>query len=167
MVERLFFALWPPAPQREALACQCLSAPPGRWVRPVDVHLTLVYAGAVESHLFGCVAAAGDDVALAPFELVLDQIGHWEHNALLVAEPAEIPSALFSLVSQLQQNLLVCGLEPEKRPYRPHLTLARKAPPIKPLPLDLHWWVFDFVLAASRPGSGSAYQVLRRWTLDE
>lgn len=168
MVERFFFALWPPVSQRDALAraSQGLSVVPARWTQTADLHLTLVFVGPVEAHLFGCVAAAGDDVAVAPFDLRLAGIRHWEHNGLWVAEPADAPSGLLNLVSQLQQNLLACGLEPEKRPYRPHITLARKAPAISPMPLHLHWPVTNFVLATSRPRSGSAYQVLRRWTLD-
>jgi 2'-5' RNA ligase len=173
MVERLFFALWPPESQREVLAqaCEGLPGVPGRWTRPPDLHLTLVFVGAVDAHLFGCVAAAGDDIALEPFELRLERICGWSKQALWVAEIAKAPSALLHLVSQLQQNLLVCGLEPEKRPYRPHLTLARKAPPIMPTPLNLpshlHWRVNDFVLVASRPRQGASYQVLRRWSLGD
>jgi 2'-5' RNA ligase len=169
MVERLFFALWPPPQLRDALihARGGLHGTRSRWIRPVDLHLTLVFVGAVEAQHLGCVAAAGDDVAMAPFELSLDQLQDWRRNRLRVAKPTKAPAALFNLVSQLQHNLLVCGFEPEKRPYRPHVTLARKAPPIEPSRLDLSWQVFDFVLAASRSSGGSAYQVLRRWNLGQ
>lgn len=169
MVERLFFALWPPAPVREALAQTRDGLPdrPARASATADLHLTLVFVGPVDPHLFSCVAAAGDDVVLAPFDIELRQLCHWPHNRMWVAEPAGASSALLNLVSQLQQNLLGCGFEPEKRPYRPHVTLARKAAPISPLPLQLSWRVEDFVLAASRRSQASAYQVLRRWTLRE
>jgi 2'-5' RNA ligase len=206
VVERLFFALWPPAGLREQLvalrepplealhpldplgplekgleqqrlgtrASGTSATPPNgasrsqtpRLTHPQDLHLTLVFVGAVEAHLRPCVEAAGDDVACSGFALRFDRIGAWARQRLWVAEPLQVPDRLFGLVSQLQQNLLVCGVEPEKRRYRPHLTLARKAPPIEAVPLRVDWPVTEFVLAASRSGRRPSYQIVRRWPLD-
>lgn len=141
---------------------------PARSVRlshPEDLHLTLVFVGGVEPHLSDCVEAAGDDVACRAFDLELDRIQSWNAQRLWIAQPQQPPTALFELVSQLQQNLLVCGLEPEKRRYRPHLTLARKAPPLEPVPMRLHWPVSEFVLAASRSGQRPSYAIIQRWPL--
>ena len=97
---------------------------------------------------------------------MLAQVGSWAKQRLWVAQPRQVPNALFALVSQLQQNLLVCGLEPEKRRYHPHLTLARKAPAIEPEPVELRWPVSEFVLAASGSGRRPSYRIIRRWPLD-
>ena len=164
--ERLFFALWPPAPVRDALVAEraTCTGEPGRVSHPLDLHVTLVFIGSADSGLLPCIEAAADAVALAPFWLSLDQLCNWPKQQLWLARPVETP-ALFDLVSQVQQHLLACGLQPESRRYRPHITLARKAPPIAARPLALRWQVQDFVLAASAPGRSPSYRILRRWPL--
>jgi len=164
--ERLFFALWPTAPVRDALVAArttCLGLPE-RMSHPLDLHVTLVFIGNVDDGLLPCIETAADDVVLAPFMLSLEQLCQWPKQRLWLAQPVETPP-LFNLVGQLQQHLLACGLQPENRRYRPHITLARKAPPIVARPLGLHWQVQDFVLAASAPGRSPSYRVLHRWPL--
>jgi 2'-5' RNA ligase len=167
MVERLFFALWPTPAVRAGLidARAQLPGAPGRLTHPADLHLTLVFVGAAEDPLRPCIAAAGDDVALDGFSLRLDALTGWRRPGLWVAQPSAPVDELLNLVSQLQRNLLVCGVEPEKRPFRAHVTLARKAPAIAPQVLSLDWVVSDFVLAASRSARAPAYRILRRWPL--
>ena len=61
-----------------------------------------------------------------------------------------------------------CGFEPERRPYAAHVTLARKARPLRfqELQRPLSWLVGDFVLVASRTGGEPPrYRVLKRWRL--
>ena len=127
--ERLFFALWPEAALRNALLAEraALAATPGRLSHPLDLHLTLVFIGAVDRDVRSCIEAAADDVFLAPFALRIHQLCCWPKQRLWLAQPDVMPNALANLVSQLQQNLLACGLPPEARRYRPHITLARKA----------------------------------------
>jgi 2'-5' RNA ligase len=167
MVERLFFALWPSRALRASLvqARAALPGAPGRPTHPADLHLTLVFVGAAEPHLHPCIEAAGDDVVADAFELTLGRLTNWSGGGFWAAEPEQPPSALFALVNQLQQNLLVCGVEPEQRRYRPHVTLARKAPAIAPAAVAMRWPVTDFVLAASRSGQKPSYSVRRRWPL--
>jgi 2'-5' RNA ligase len=73
-----------------------------------------------------CIETAAGDVVLAPFVLTLDTLCDWRKQQLWLARPDATPAALLDLVSQLQQHLLACGLQPEPRRYRPHVTLARK-----------------------------------------
>lgn len=167
---RLFFALWPDPGIRSAL----LRARDGgiqgaRPTHPHDLHLTLVFVGDVAPETLPCIEAAGDDVVVSAFDLALRRVETWPRQRLLVAAPDETPQALFNLVSQLQQNLLPCGIEPEPRRYRPHVTLARRAARLDPAPLAVHWSAREFVLARSGVagrGHGGGYQVLRRWALD-
>ena len=171
--ERLFFALWPEARLRDALVAERAGLieqagtpnRPTRLSHPLDLHLTLVFIGAVNDETLPCIGMAADDVVLTPFTLTLDAICDWPEQALWLACPDAAPDALLHLVSQLQQNLLVCGLQPEPRRYRPHVTLARKAPSVNPCRLALTWQVGDFVLAASAPGRTPSYRIIRRWPL--
>lgn len=167
---RLFFALWPDARIRAALVDARDGGIQGaRPTHPDDLHLTLVFVGDVPPETLPCIEAAGDDVALSAFHLALHRVETWPRQRLLVAASAEPPPPLFNLVSQLQQNLLPCGIAPEPRRYRPHVTLARKAARNDPATVAIQWPIQDFVLARSGvPGrsNGGGYQVLRSWRLD-
>jgi 2'-5' RNA ligase len=170
--DRLFFALWLPPEVRDAVvaARDAVPARAGRLTDPRDLHVTLVFVGAVDAALLPCIEAAAADVVSAPFRLTLRSLGNWRRTRLWVAEPGDVPAALPALVERLQRGLLRCGLPPETRPYRAHVTVARKAPAIEGVPLGqddgLGWQVGDFVLAASgRRDPPPAYRVLRRWPL--
>ena len=61
-----------------------------------------------------------------------------------------------------------CGYEPERRPYRAHVTTARKVS--RPTPVTeidpIHWSVSDFALVESvTHQEGPEYRVLKRWNL--
>ena len=165
--ERLFFGLWPDGALRKRLVAERerLVGKPGRLSHPLDLHLTLVFIGSVDDELLPCIESAAEDVVQAPFTLSLAHIRDWPRQRLWLAETDGVADALMSLVSQLQQNLLACGVPPENRRYRPHVTLARKAPPITALPLALDWPVSEFVLAGSAQGRTPSYRIHRAWPL--
>jgi 2'-5' RNA ligase len=170
--ERLFFALWPDDALRTALVAArdatALAAVKGaahRPTQPLDLHVTLVFIGPVDAALRGCIEGAADQVALAPFELTFSTLGSWPRQHIWAASPDSTPPPLSQLVEQLQKNLIRCGLQPEARRYRPHVTLARKAPAIVSRPLSLTWQVDGFALARTGTGRTPSYQVLRRWPL--
>ena len=81
---------------------------------------------------------------------------------------ATSPPALAGLVEALRGELASRGFEPERRPYRAHLTLARKvgqAPSLAP-PEPFHWPGTDFALVESvTERTGSVYQPLGAWSL--
>jgi 2'-5' RNA ligase len=167
---RLFFALWPDDQLRGALRrARQTAGESARLIHPTDLHMTLVFVGDVPPETLPCIESAGDDVVLAPFDLTLGRLETWPRQRLLVAAPDEAPAPLCNLVSQLQQNLLVCGIEPEPRAYRPHVTLARRAPRVMPQPLDLPWAARSFVLVRSGVAgrsNGGGYRVLRVWRFE-
>jgi 2'-5' RNA ligase len=175
MPERLFFALWPPPEVRQSLldvreqaaGRAGLGTPLARmrYTHADDLHLTLVFVGAVQPQLIACIEAAGDAVVLDEFVLGLREAICWPRQRLWVAQPAYAPGALLSLVGQLNRQLSACGFEPERRRYRAHLTLARRAPEIAPVAFQVDWTVGEFVLAASCPGHRPRYRVARRWAL--
>jgi 2'-5' RNA ligase len=154
---RLFFALWPDATARTGLRdARDGAVDQARLTHPDDLHLTLVLIGDVEPTRLPCIEAAADDVALAGFELVLEQLETWPRQRVLVASPNDPPPALFSLVSRLQQNLLICSVEPEPRRCRPHVTLARKAPKVPRRALNIPCSARELVLVRSGIGGRSS-----------
>ena len=167
--QRLFFALWPDDELREALVplrslkheCGGRAHPPGNF------HITLSFLGMVDGDTRECLELAAGEIVGTPFELVLDRFGYWPRPRVVWLGCSDTPEPLDDLVRQLNTVVAQCGLQPEKRPYQPHLTLLRKAKraPLETAPI-FNWSANSFVLAesVSTPG-GVEYRVLRSWPL--
>lgn len=170
--QRLFFALWPGEPVRKALAEAAASLKPklaARWVRPDNLHITLAFLGDVEAERVGAACEAADAVAAPGFVLRLDILEHWRRPQVLCLTPSATPPTLAQLAADLAGQLQAAGFALDQRPYRAHLTLARKAPPPPPgacLATPVLWQAGEFVLVESRrDGQGSAYGILKAWPL--
>ena len=168
MAERWFFALWPDPATAEALAARAAPLiPPGaRPPHALDLHLTLRFLGALTPTQLRAAERVGDLVRAAPFSLRIDQAGCFPRAAVLWCGPTEVPSALLDLVSALEQGLIAQGFVPEPRPYRSHLTLARR---FRGTPGDwgpaVAWEARELVLARGRAGQVPRYAAARRWVL--
>jgi len=169
-MQRLFFALWPDQSLRSRLNRLVRELPEhaGQHHHPDDLHMTLVFLGAVAPEQQACIERIGDEIQLDPFTLYLDQVDYWSRPRILCLGVSDPPSLLTSLLQSLQSELMGCGFEPEKRPYKPHVTLSRKAKQKYAFSLDspIEWPVSEFVLAGSSAGGKPPrYQVLKRWPL--
>lgn len=141
---------------------------PGRRVAAHNLHLTLVFLGSVSSALRQCLELAVADIHSAPFTLVFDQAGYWRKPQVSWLGCSELPDPLLSLVHALNTAATECGLKPDTRPYRPHLTVARKVrrDPGEFLLTPLVWRVERFALveSMSQP-EGLFYRPVRMWEL--
>ncbi|MGE0080735.1 MAG: RNA 2',3'-cyclic phosphodiesterase [Thiohalomonadaceae bacterium] len=168
---RLFFALWPDDETRARLARVARAVGPpcgGRTVPAGNLHLTLEFLGNVPAATLDCLLGCGSAYTGEGFRLVIDRAGSFNRTGIVWLGPAEVPAALTRIYEHLHAGVACCGLVPEERPFRPHLTVMRKArrapatEPFEPVP----WVVDDFVLVESVTSpEGSSYQVLRRWPL--
>ncbi len=170
---RVFFALWPDAAERAALAAwQSLlnQVCGGRVMRADTLHVTLVFVGSVAPHLIDVLKQAAREVQGESFRLVLDAAHYWKHNHIVYATPEIVPPALPALVHALEERLESHGLPFDKRPYKPHSTLLRDAQwtrdPLPPM-RKIEWEVKDFVLLQSvQRERGVDYEVLARFGLE-
>lgn len=167
--QRLFFAIWPDDTLREAIAplAQLKRECGGRSHPAANLHITLNFLGMVDADTRDCLEQHAAGIALPPFELTLDRFGYWPRPRVMWLGCSETPDAMLDLVSTLNEVVAGCGLQPERRPYHPHLTLLRKArqAPAAAAP-QFHWPVEAFVLCESvSTQSGVEYRVLRRWPL--
>ena len=152
---RLFLAVWPgPAALRALAEWQARwTWPPGAAVVPPErLHLTLHFIGPVPTVRLPEIAR-GLSVPMRRFELHLDHAELWPRGlAVLFAD--RVPDALAELHAGLQAGLQRLALPTETRPYRPHVTLARKAKgavaPGGPAPS--RWSVHGYALVQSRGG---------------
>ncbi len=169
MAERLFFALWPEDDQRRGFQNLLSQLPKrhGREPHPDDIHVTLAFLGDVEPERRVCAERAAEGVRADPFSLIFDRVGYWPRPRILWCGASERPAPLLGLLATLNRGLLGCGFEPDRRPFAPHVTLARKAPPIEARSVEppIPWPVDSFALVGSRLGVRPSYQVLRRWAL--
>lgn len=172
MSDRLFFALWPDDGLREGLARRLpnlLGDYPCRAQRPDQWHVTLEFIGNVAAERLDSLHAAAVDAhwaLAAPAELRFDRLERWPRPEVLCLTATDVPPTLCALVDSLRASLARHGFEPEQRPFRPHLTLARKArQPVVARPvMPLRWSVGDLVLVRSvAETTGSRYEPLARW----
>ncbi|ADJ27743.1 RNA 2',3'-cyclic phosphodiesterase [Nitrosococcus watsonii] len=168
--QRLFFALWPEVGVREQAArlARRMLGKQGKRVRPENLHLTLVFLGSMTEQQRACAEAVADTIDGPAFTLRLEQIGHWPRPRVVWLAPQETPKPLLELAQQLNQGLAACGYQPEARPYRAHMTLARKVagyfPAREVAPLVCPVEYFYLMQSVTYP-RGVEYQVLRTWPL--
>lgn len=167
---RLFFGLWPDDATRAALSRATQSAARnsgGKPVPPENFHLTLAFLGSVAEEQVSTVVNPARPLRLAPLELMLDRFGWFEGPRVLWLGPsAELPT-LTRFADELRQALVAAGVPPDARPFRAHVSIARKvtaAPDLEPpLPVGLPvlWPVRGFALLQSETLSeGVRYSVL-------
>jgi 2'-5' RNA ligase len=182
---RVFFALWPGAALQTTLARathKSVSACGGRPVPAQSLHVTLAFLGSVAERRIGELEVIGDRIAAfcageganaAPPELVFDRIEHWQKAQIICAtvgtESADAATVVQSLADALKNETLAAGFAPDLKPFRAHVTVARKV--ARPtLALDMHsvpWAVTGLALVESRTAPGGAiYSVINSWTLD-
>lgn len=169
MTERLFLALWPGERQRTALARVGKDLPDhgGRATHAEDLHLTLVFLGDSDAERRACAEKVADLVRGAPFVLKLDRYGCFPRARVLWCGASAWPQSLPDLVHALNDGLQGCGFGPERRPFVPHVTLARRARPLPARDIDppIVWPVTAFALVIARPGECPRYWVQRTWSL--
>ncbi len=168
--QRLFFALQPAPEIRTRLWRLARSLPLARerLTHPDDLHATLAFLGMVEADRLGAVTAVAAQIRAEPFTLQIDRLDYWPRPKVAWAGPSRVPPGLEQLVVDLWAGLASCGFEPETRPYRAHITLARKGGAIEAGTIEppIPWEVGDFVLMQSLSvAEPPRYKVLQRWAL--
>src|SRR5437764_8796437 len=125
-MHRLFVAIRPPEEIRDLLIDAMDDSPEFRWQDEEQLHLTLRFVGEVDRPVADDLAGALGGVCAAPFSARLSGVGRFEQRnsgALWAGvEPKEPLAALAAKVERVCQSV---GLEPERRAYHPHITLAR------------------------------------------
>jgi len=141
--------------------------PPVRWIAGRNLHITLVPPW--EESEIERVASVLAGVEAAPFEVRFSRAesGPDRGAPRLIWATGETPAALLRLRDTVTTAL---GIEPERRPYRLHMTLARYRPTppgqvvarVPPRPVDWRMPVGSFALYASHLlPSGAEYEILR------
>lgn len=140
-MSRLFTAIDLPAEQRDRLAALCKGIDGAKWVKPEQIHLTLRFIGETDDETTQLLQAALEEIAPPSLTLQISGAGTFPPSpkpprVLWIA--VENNPALHALQRQIEAAAQDCGFPREKRPWSPHITLARfKKPPGK----DLQRWL--------------------------
>lgn len=176
-MHRLFVALRPPRPMREALLGAMGGVDGARWQDDDQLHLTLAFIGNVDRHVAEDAAATLGSVSHPPFNLKLNGIGSFDRKGRIDSIWAGVTphDRVSSLHATVSRALMRVGIHPEQRSFIPHITLARFSAgqgamtglPIEflwPPPIEAH---FDhFLLYESELGaSGPIYSAINRYPL--
>lgn len=168
---RAFFALWPDATVRAALAPlvrDIARKVHGRPAAVESIHLTLAFLGEVAEAALPSLEAIGAAMPRGTCVMQLAQCGTFGGARVAWVAPAETPPELVTLESQLRAALAAGGFRTEERPFAPHLTLARKCGRALPRTAitPIAWNVDRLSLVASslEPG-GARYREIAGWPL--
>ena len=169
MSQRLFFALLPDtAATNQIMAIQQqLPADKLRLYSAENLHQTLVFLGEFAEPKLMDLISACNTVQIPPISMQFTSLTHWPQPKVLCLLAETVPPALSALVTALQNIVSQFEVPADNRPYRPHITLARKAS--EAVALDFKPICFtadEFVLMQSvSTDNGPLYRPLHRWPL--
>jgi 2'-5' RNA ligase len=125
-MHRLFVAIRPPETIRNLLVDAMDDSPELRWVPDENIHLTLRFIGEVERPLAEDIASALQTLRFPPFTLKLAGVGKFaqRHGGALWAA-VQPKDEVAALAAKVERCCISAGLEPERRAFHPHITLAR------------------------------------------
>ncbi|MCP8890378.1 RNA 2',3'-cyclic phosphodiesterase [Sphingomonas faeni] len=178
---RLFVALRPPPAIRRSLLDIMEGVPAARWQDDEQLHLTLRFIGAVERPVAEDIATALSQVVAPAPRVSLTGVGRFEKrgrtDTLWVGVTPH--DALAALHRKVDQACVRAGLEPERRAYLPHVTVARLARSAG-VGFAIDAWLATHAALSSAPfplphlvlyqshlgRDGATYEPVARWPLD-
>lgn len=95
-----------------------------RWSAPEQWHITLQFYGEVADATLSCLGDALRRVQSPAPEVHIEELGLFPAKGILYAS-VQPGAGLIELQREVARASETCGLVPESRPFRPHITLAR------------------------------------------
>jgi 2'-5' RNA ligase len=174
---RVFFALQPALEQNTELiehVAPLIAQLGSQPVPAANLHATLCFIGSMEEERLDALRAAAASLRGRPVRLRFDALEYWETPKILCATASRDSSEASELAIALGEAAVAAGFAPDIKPFRAHLTLARKISAqhaaTVPLPLPIVPPMVmrsdKFVLMSSRrEGLVSIYSPVDSWPL--
>jgi 2'-5' RNA ligase len=128
MTKRLFVAIDLPEPTRQLLAGIDPHIRGVRWVDPAQMHLTLSFFGDVPDDIDLALGKKLSAIEFGAFFLSIVGVGAFSAKGapkIIWIGVGKAHPHLFQIHKRVQEAALAAGLEPELRPWHPHITIAR------------------------------------------
>lgn len=124
---RLFVGIALPQEVRLRLSMLCSGLPGAKWIDVDSLHMTLRFIGEVGGDLAEDIDAALQQVDAPSFDLLLTGVDFFESGgkAHTLWTGVDRQPLLGHLRDKVESALVRAGCEPERRKFKPHVTLAR------------------------------------------
>lgn len=150
-----------------------------RWLSTQQSHLTLRFIGEVEREMAEAVRERLAAIQSPPFTINLDALGGFPKSGFprVLWVGVEREPSLLKLQEKVERACIDAGLEPDRRNFRPHITLGKvKGASRKDVLSFIHQYklfrvenirVSEFVLYSSRlHPEGAIHKPLERYSLE-
>ncbi|MCK4706562.1 MAG: RNA 2',3'-cyclic phosphodiesterase [Gammaproteobacteria bacterium] len=172
--KRIFLALWPDEITRQYLfkTQKELKREPvlqsARAIIPENLHMTLHFIGSISVEVLQALEVSLASVRCKAFELDVNMAGCFARPRVFWLGLENVPPELQELEQQTAACVRQCVEAYQCKPYRPHISLFRKAKnsiECKNWSV-VHWPVNSFALVESKTcPEGVRYSVLKEWPL--
>jgi 2'-5' RNA ligase len=128
MTKRLFVAIDLPHATRQLLASLDLHIRGARWIDPAQMHLTLGFFDDVPDDVDLALREKLSAIEFGAFFLPISGVGTFSTKGapkIIWIGVGKAHPHLFQIYKRVQEAALAAGLEPELRPWHPHITIAR------------------------------------------
>lgn len=128
MPKRLFVAIDLPESTRQLLAALDPHVRGVRWTDPAQMHLTLSFLGDVPDEPDLALREKLSVIEFGAFFLSIVGVGTFSAKGapkIIWIGVGKAHPHLFQIYKRVQEAALAVGLEPELRPWHPHITIAR------------------------------------------
>ena len=128
MSKRLFSAIDLPQSVRQFLHALDPSVPGMKWTQPDQMHLTLGFFGNVDADREEKLRERLQKIEFGSFFLPLSGVGSFKSRgapSVVWIGVGKGHPHLFQLHKQVSEAALAANIEPDLRPWHPHITLAR------------------------------------------
>lgn len=134
-----------------------------------NYHITLCFLGSITHRQHEALIYELDNLVSEPFSLTLDSTGIWNGPKILFSAPETPPESLMLLAKASRKAARRASIQVENKPYKPHVTMVRKATAALPLPLynpsvEVHASAFHLFESVSTP-QGVTYPIRHSWAL--
>jgi 2'-5' RNA ligase len=96
-----------------------------RWSAPDSWHITLQFLGRTTPEQYDCVVARLRELRHVPTPIQLGPVGTFPRAGVLLVG-VQMTTGLIALQETVTAATSPCGFIPERRPYHPHITIARR-----------------------------------------
>lgn len=123
---RLFAGLEIPADVSQTLSSLRGGLPGARWIDPENYHVTLRFVGDIDGITANELASLLFRVNRKPFEVQIQGLATFGGRKPRSVVATVVPTRpLLELQAELERMVRRLGIDPERRTFRPHVTLAR------------------------------------------